>query len=132
MQRPPIEQQITFLYVADLAMTAQFYEKLLGLELALDQGTCRIYRTCPGAYIGFCQRQSGAALTSAPPASVILTLVTPQVAEWHAFLSQQGVIFEKAPAFNPQYNIFHCFLRDPDGHLIEIQRFEDPAWRPQP
>jgi len=23
---------------------------------------------------------------------------------------------------------FYCFLRDPNGYLIEIQRFEDPRW----
>jgi hypothetical protein len=28
-------------------------------------------------------------------------------------------------------NIYHCFLRDPNGYLIEIQRFLDPAW-PRP
>ncbi len=127
MQRPLIEQQITFVYVNDLATTARFYETLMGLELALDQGTCRIYRICAGAYIGFCQRRAGMNTT---PGSIILTLVTSQVEAWYAFLSQQGVEFDKAPAFNPQYNIFHCFLRDPDGNLIEIQRFEDPAWRP--
>ncbi len=29
---------------------------------------------------------------------------------------------------NPEYRIYHCFLRDPDGYQIEIQRFDDPAW----
>jgi len=24
--------------------------------------------------------------------------------------------------------IYHCFLRDPNGYLLEIQRFLDPAW----
>ncbi|OQY24133.1 MAG: hypothetical protein DRJ03_06405 [Chloroflexi bacterium] len=30
---------------------------------------------------------------------------------------------------NPRYNIYHCFLRDPNGYLIEIQRFLDSAWK---
>ena len=25
-------------------------------------------------------------------------------------------------------HIYHCFLRDPNGYLIEIQRFLNPAW----
>ena len=25
-------------------------------------------------------------------------------------------------------DIYHFFLRDPDGYLIEVQRFLDPAW----
>jgi len=39
----PIAEQITFLYTRDIAASARFYEEVLGLELALDQGGCRIY-----------------------------------------------------------------------------------------
>jgi hypothetical protein len=34
--------------------------------------------------------------------------------------------FEKPPAANPRYNIYHCFLRDPNGYLLEIRRFLHP------
>ncbi|MBU1660469.1 MAG: hypothetical protein KKD28_03245 [Chloroflexi bacterium] len=34
MIRPPINQQITFLYTHDLKTTADFYENVLGLDLA--------------------------------------------------------------------------------------------------
>jgi catechol 2,3-dioxygenase-like lactoylglutathione lyase family enzyme len=122
--RPAIDQQITFLYTRDLAQTAQFYEDVLGLTLVLDQGDCRIYRTSPDGYIGFCQRQG------APKEAlgVILTLVTSQVDEWYRYLCGRGVAFEDPPALNPKYDIYHCFLRDPNGYLLEIQRFNDPSW----
>lgn len=127
MTHPPIDAQITFLYTRDLAATTHFYQDILGLPLKLDQGGCRIYRLGVAAYVGFCQRDDA---PHGPADSgvrhVILTLVTPQVDEWHRRLSQQGVIFEKAPAVNPRYNIYHCFLRDPNGYLIEIQRFLEP------
>ena len=121
---PPIHQQVTFLYTRDLAATAHFYEETLGLTLALDQGDCRIYQTGRDAYLGFCQGQE------APdePAGVILTLVTPEVDAWYRYLSLQGLAFEKPPGLNPKYNIYHCFVRDPNGYLIEIQRFLDSAW----
>ena len=124
MTHPPIDQQIIFLYTHDLEETARFYEEVLGLTLVVDQGDCRIYCASQEAYIGFCRR------VSAPlePGGLILTLVTSQVDEWHAYLSQRGVVFEKPPALNEKYNIYHCFLRDPNGYLIEIQRFCDPAW----
>ena len=124
MTRPAIDQQVTFLYTRDLAATARFYEDVLGLMLALDQGDCRIYRVSHAAYLGFCQRES------APEEAVglILTLVTSEVDTWHRYLSDRGVVFEKPPSLNPQYDIYHCFLRDPNGYLIEIQRFNDPAW----
>jgi len=124
MKHPPIEQQITFIYTRDLATTSHFYENLMELPLALDQGGCRIYRVSSSGYLGVCQRDD------APerPSGVIFTLVTPEVDEWYRHLSAEGVVFEKPPSLNPRYNIYHCFLRDPDGYLIEIQRFLDPSW----
>ncbi|MFP4343242.1 MAG: VOC family protein [Anaerolineales bacterium] len=119
-----ITQQITFFYTRNLAATARFYEERVGLPLALDQGGCRIYRTAGGAYIGFCEREE----VPEEPQGVILTLVTPEVDGWYEMLRAQGVPFEKAPAFNPTYNIYHCFFRDPNGYLIEIQRFIDEGW----
>jgi len=124
MTRPGIDQQITFLYTRDLAATAHFYEKVLGLALVLDQGDCRIYRTSRDGYVGFCQRQAA----PEEPVGLILTLVTLEVDAWYQYLSERGVAFEKPPALNAKYNIYHCFLRDPNGFLIEIQRFNDPGW----
>ena len=123
MNRQPIDQQITFLYTRDLESTACFYEHVVGLDLVLDQGDCRIYQTTQDAYIGFCRRE-----TAAKPSGVILTLVSQQVDEWYADLQAKGVSFEHSPMLNEKYQIYHCFLRDPNGYLIEIQRFEDPGW----
>jgi catechol 2,3-dioxygenase-like lactoylglutathione lyase family enzyme len=124
MKRPSVEQQITFLYTRDLGATTRFYEQVLGLALVLDQGDCRVYRVSSEGYIGFCQRQSA----PEEPVGVILTLVTPEVDAWFRYLGAQGVAFERPPALNPKYDIYHCFLRDPNGYLIEIQRFNDPSW----
>lgn len=124
MDQAPFDQQVTFLYTRDLATTARFYEQVLGLSLVLDQGTCRIYRVSADGFLGFCQR------AEAPerPAGIIVTLVTEDVDGWYALLRERGVAFEKAPALNPDYNIYHCFLRDPNGYLLEIQSFRDAAW----
>jgi catechol 2,3-dioxygenase-like lactoylglutathione lyase family enzyme len=122
--RPFIHQQVTFLYTRDLTATARFYEEILGLTLALDQGDCRIYCVSRDGYLGFCQRGEA----PEQPVGIILTFATPEVDEWYQYLSDQGVVFEKPPTLNPKYNIYHCFLRDPNGYLIEIQRFLDPSW----
>ncbi len=117
------DSQVTFCYSADLQASAHFYEQLLGLPLALDQGDCRIYKTSTTAYLAICRRE-----TAPRPDGIILTLVSQDVDGWHARLSALGVEFEKPPTLNTQFNIYHCFFRDPSGYLLEIQRFNDPAW----
>jgi catechol 2,3-dioxygenase-like lactoylglutathione lyase family enzyme len=124
MQRPSLDQQVTFFYTHDLSRTGDFYERVMGLPLVLDQRVCRIYRVCDDAFIGFCEHlQRPTAI-----AGVILTLATREVDAWAAYLTAQGVPLEKPPVFNPEYNIYHLFLRDPNGYLLEIQTFLDPAW----
>jgi predicted enzyme related to lactoylglutathione lyase len=117
------DAQITFCTTPDLGATARFYEEVLELPLALDQGTCRIYRVAPGGFLGFCAGE-----VESPPEGVILTLVTPDVDGLFRRLQERGVEFEQPPVHNPRYGIYHCFLRDPVGHRLEIQRFEDPRW----
>ncbi len=123
MTRPTIEQYVTFHPVRDLERAAAFYHGVLGLEQVLDQGTCRIYRVCGDAFLGVCQRDD-----AQPAQGVIVTLVSQDVDVWARHLMAQGVALEKGPVFNEVYDIYHLFVRDPDGHLVEIQRFEDPAW----
>src|SRR5215475_5498982 len=118
----PIAQHITFLDTRDLARTADFYERVLGLRLARDQGTCRIYHVSGAAYVGFCQRAD----TPSDPGGLTLTLVSDHVDEWCRRLEAYGVEFVKPPADNPPYRIYNAFVRDPNGYLLEIQRFWEP------
>ena len=120
------DAQITFCCTQDLAATARFYEEIMGLPLALDQETCRIYRVAGDSYVGFCER---ADTTRAD--GIILTLVTDDVDGWHRRLSAEEVPCEKAPVYNATYKICQSLFRDPNGDLIEVQRFEDPRWNPE-
>ena len=124
MSHPKIEQQVTFLYTRDLAKTAHFYEEVLGLSLVLDQGSCRIYDVCGRGFLGICHSENA----PQKPEGIIFTIVTHEVDQWYHYLSEQGVDFEKPPAHNPKFNLYHCFLRDPNGYLLEIQQFLDPSW----
>jgi len=128
MTHPPIDQQITFIYTHDLQTSADFYENTLGLTLWRDQGSCRIYTVKPDfAYIGVCQvgEHSKGKVETDRQTNIILTIITDDVDAWYETLKERGVHFEKVPATNPKYKIYHCFLRDPNGYLIEIQRFLD-------
>ena len=114
---------ITFLPTRDLAQTARFYEDVLKLELALDQTRCRIYRVTQDGFLGFCLKDE-----VKPQEGVILTLVTKEVDHCQTLLTEHEVAIETPPVFNPEFQIYQMFLRDPNSYLIEIQRFEDPRW----
>lgn len=120
------EQQVTFLYTADMDRAKAFYEGVLDLACVLVQrGGCRIYRTGRDSFLGICTAREGRATE---PRGVILCLVDQDVEGWADRLKARGAVLEKEPTRNPDFAITHLFLRDPDGYLIEIQRFEDPDW----
>ena len=125
MNAAPLDAQITFLYTRDLSRSARFYEDVLGFELAVDQGSCRIYRVqerC--AFLGICQRDDA----PEDAASLIFTLVANEVDLWYERISARGWNCEHRPRHNATYGIYHFFLRDPSGYLIEIQRFDRADW----
>ena len=121
---PSIDQQVTFLYTENLEGTSHFYEEILALPLILDQGGCRIYRICDDGFLGFCQREG----VSSNKGGIVYTFVTQQVDEWYTYLKDKDVELVKAPEENPNYNIYHFFFRDPNGYLLEVQKFLDPTW----
>ena len=123
MTTPPFDQQVTFVSVGDLERSTVFYRDTLGLRLALDQGDCRIFEVTPAAFLGICTRPDAVS-----PDGIIVTLVTDAVDAWHERLVAAGVPCERAPNHNDEYDLYQAFYRDPDGYLIEIQRFLDPAW----
>jgi len=124
MTPPPIDQQVTFIYTGDLARSARFYAEVLGLQQVLDQGACRIFRVAGEAFLGVCTNPARAVV----PEGFTLTFVTPEVDAWHDRLTERGVTIEGPPRENPDYRIYNFFARDPDGYLIEFQRFLDPSW----
>jgi catechol 2,3-dioxygenase-like lactoylglutathione lyase family enzyme len=118
-----IQSVITFLKTKDLDRTTHFYTHIMGAYLVLDQGSCRIFRWGPGAYLGFCLSDG-----ETGSSEVVFTLVTHDVDAFASQLEDSGIALEVQPRFNPTYNIYQCFLRDPNGYLLEIQRFLDPDW----
>jgi len=128
---PPLTQQISFLYVEDLAAGRRFYEGALRLVPVQVQERCVIYAAAPGgrAFLGICIAR-GPRQTDDPRrvGGVVVTLVSPDVEGWHAWLAAQGVALQGPPALSADGGITHFFFHDPAGYLLEIQRFERPDW----
>jgi len=120
----PLTEQITWLYVEDLERAARFYADGLGLRVVVEQSGCRILAVTDTALLGLCQRP--------PPRQtpgLLLCFVTEDVGAWFERLVSAGGHPDQAPALNDTYGIEHAFVRDPDGHRVEVQRFLDPDWR---
>ena len=123
MSIAPYAQSVCFFYTNDLATTHLFYLEALGLPMVLDQGACRIYQVSSDGFIGFCTHRKPSHTDG-----VIITLVTEELETRVKALQCQGVVFEKDITVNERFMITHAFLRDPNGYLVEIQRFDDPRW----
>ena len=127
MTKHQFDQMITFIYVADLNRSRIFYEEIMGFPLRLDQGPCRIVVTNQkgGGLLGYCIHKKKSELMG----SCIITLVTSDVDEWYEYLINRGVEITDPPQYNSEFKIYHFFFADPDGHMLEIQEFRDPAWQ---
>jgi len=117
--------QVLFLPTDDLDKTHTFYTDTLELSLVRDQGLCRIYQSAPGAYVGFCER----GYTIPTDFRLVVTILIDDVDGVYQALQDKGVRTESSPSLSEQFNVYQFFLRDPNGYLVEIQRFEEPLSR---
>ncbi len=115
---------ITFFYYADIHAVVDFYERVMRFELVLDQGLARIYRVADNNYFGIVDGNRGH-LRHQEQSAVLFTIVSEDVAGWHAWLTQNNVRDLTEIRFGKFCD--HFFFKDPAGYAIEIQRFRDPA-----
>ena len=120
----PFNSMITFCYTDSMDESHAFYTEILRLPMVLDQGGCRIYRVAADAFIGFCSRRE-----NKQREGVTITLVTDDVDEWFERVEKAGYGVIRKPAPTLEYGIYNCFVKDPSGYTVEIQRFEDPLWQ---
>ena len=126
MTNPSIVQQVTWVYTEDLPGTARFYVETIGLELVLDQGGCRIFKTSATSFLGVCKVRPG---RHVEPKGVVITMVTPDVDAWHEVLKAKGVTILEPPAYHPSFDVYCFFAADPNGYKLEFQTFRSPAWK---
>lgn len=114
---------ITFFYYPDIHAVTDFYERVLGFELVLDQGLARIYRIAPNSYFGIVDGNRGH-LRHQDRSAVLLTIVAEDVERWHARLDELGV--SGLTEVRRGTYCDHFFFEDPAGYALEIQRFHNP------
>ncbi len=128
MNRPDTTNQlaITFFYYRDLPAAMQFYEDVLGLRLAIDQGWCKIYELCPGAHVGLVDEARGMnKWTETKP--VQLCIRVPEVSEWHAYAKEKALDNLSQLFINDEIGIRAFVFTDPEGYQIELQSATRPG-----
>lgn len=122
MPRPqaPNQLAITFFYYRDLAIAMRFYENVIGLPLAIDQGWCKIYQICPGAHVGLVDESKGMNKW-APTKPVQLCIRVPDVDAWYIYATEENLDNLSALFVNDEIGIRAFVFNDPEGYQIEVQ-----------
>lgn len=117
---------ITFFYYRDLARAMQFYEDVLGLNLAIDQGWCKIYRVAEGAHIGLVDESHGMNKWAVDK-PVQFCIRVPDVDAWYAYIKDVGVDDLSELFINDEIGIRAFVFSDPEGYQVEIQSATRPG-----
>lgn len=111
---------VTFQYYKELARACAFYEDVLGLKLAIDQGWSKIYAIGGGAHIGLVDEVRGMQKWAAQK-TVQICLRVPDVDAWFAWVESQNVERLVPVKDSEELGIRAFAFNDPEGYQIEIQ-----------
>ena len=109
---------LLFLGTARLDELKQFYLNTIGCELWLEQADCAILRH-GNFMVGFCSREH-------VQNDAMLTFFFDDREAVDRMYERLKDLAEAPPTVNEKYRIYQFFARDPEGHRLEFQYFEDP------
>ena len=132
-----------FIVSADVERSLRFYTDVLGGRLAFSHGDLR-YVALANTFIiinvgGGPTDDKPTVILETPPdpdrVSSFLNIRVADIAAVYAEWSSRGAQFLTSPQQH-EFEI-RCYVRDPDGHLIEVGQTTDPsgdwsAWLPTP
>lgn len=111
---------ITFIYCRDLPRAMRFYEDVMGLALAIDQGWCKIYRLCGRAHLGLVDETRGMHRWAAEkPVQICLRVA--DVDGWYSYIKDLQVEALSEMFESENLGIRAFVFDDPEGYQIEIQ-----------
>ena len=108
---------IIFLSTTRREEIVEFYKSRFDMTVWIEQADCTILRE-DKLILGFCQREPA-------DRGGVITFWVGSNKEVDAAYAKYADIAEAEPQVNEKYNIYHFFLRDPEGRKLEIQRFLD-------
>jgi predicted enzyme related to lactoylglutathione lyase len=124
LKNPGTNGLITFCYYRDLERAAEFYGEVMGFKLTRDQGWAKVFEVAENAFIG-CVDGSVGYHKPSPTKPVMLTVVVDDPDAWYEHLRRHGVETLSEPHDNEKLNLRLFLLEDPEGYVIEVQKFYD-------
>jgi len=119
-----IQANMVFFYYKDLVKAQDFYENILGLNLAADFGFAKIFQISKRSFIGLVDEKEGAHKTTESK-SVTLSFVTEEIDDWYNYLKEINVEM-KGPIKNATRHPTRGFVAyDPEGYFLEFETFLD-------
>ncbi|MGH8265070.1 MAG: VOC family protein [Steroidobacterales bacterium] len=118
---PGVEDQVTFLYYADLAGPRGFYGGLLGLKSYYETDWVTLYRLSPGASVGLVRSTDPQLTADQKRDAAMVSIVVADVdGTFGSFKGKPGLVVQKAPYDHPSVPIRAFLLRDPGGYSVEF------------
>lgn len=115
-----VQKVITFFYYRDLPRAMAFYEQVIGLTLAIDQGWSKIYHIGGAAHVGLVDESRGMQRASNPK-PVQLCIRVADVDAWYAYARARDLAGLSDLFENDALGIRAFVFNDPEGYQIEIQ-----------
>jgi len=114
------------LTVRDVQRSVAFYRDTLGLRFLFAPGATLAFLTIGDVRLMLSAPEG----ELAPGSSTVLYLRVADIDAEHALLTSRGVTFIDAPhlvARMPDHELWMCFFRDPDEHLLALMCERRPA-----
>lgn len=120
LQMNKAEKMITFIYYRNLAKGIEFYEKVLGFSLAIDQGWCKIYQVSDSGYLGIVDEKRGMQNWHAEKC-VQVCIRVPDVMPWFEYCQSLGLPNLSELFTSDELKIKAFVFDDPEGYQVEFQ-----------
>mgnify|MGYP000173218434 CR=1 FL=1 len=114
------EKLITFIYYRDIQKGVDFYGKLLGFPLEIDQGFSKIYRISESGYVGVVDERRGMQKWSETK-SVQICIRVPDADAFYEFCKEAEMDGLSEMFHSEELKIKAFVFYDPEGYQIEIQ-----------
>jgi catechol-2,3-dioxygenase len=111
------------LYVTDVARSAQFYEKIFGLQVISDFGERGCAMKAGNRQVLLLFKKGGSRAVPTPhdgdgELHLAFAIPTAELANWEAWLAENGIAVEEKRTW--ELGGHSLYFRDLDRHLIEV------------